>query len=43
MMPEAQELAGKTALITGPAKGMGRAITLALAGEGADVIDIRTG
>ena len=31
MMPEAQELAGKTALITGPAKGMGRAITLALA------------
>ena len=38
MMPEAQELAGKTALITGPAKGMGRAITLALAGEGADVI-----
>jgi 3-oxoacyl-[acyl-carrier protein] reductase len=32
------ELTGKTALVTGPAKGMGRAITLALAAEGADLV-----
>ena len=31
------ELAQKTAIVTGPAKGMGRAITLALAGQGADL------
>ncbi|MEM8664378.1 MAG: SDR family NAD(P)-dependent oxidoreductase, partial [Pseudomonadota bacterium] len=29
------ELSGKTAFVTGPAKGMGRAVTLALAHEGA--------
>ncbi len=32
------ELVNRIALITGPAKGMGRAITLALAHEGADVV-----
>lgn len=32
------ELAGKTAFVTGPAKGMGRAITLALAKEGASLV-----
>lgn len=32
------ELAGKTAFVTGPAKGMGRAVTLALAAEGADLV-----
>lgn len=32
------ELQGKTALVTGPAKGMGRAITLALASEGANLV-----
>lgn len=32
------ELAGKTAFVTGPAKGMGRAITLALAAEGANLV-----
>ncbi|MEO1105230.1 MAG: SDR family oxidoreductase, partial [Pseudomonadota bacterium] len=31
------DLAGKTAFVTGPAKGMGRAVTLALAAEGADL------
>lgn len=31
------ELAGKTAIVTGPAKGMGRAVTMALAREGADL------
>jgi len=31
------ELAGKTAFVTGPAKGMGRDVTLALAREGADL------
>ena len=31
------ELAGKRAVVTGPAKGMGAAITLALAREGADL------
>jgi NAD(P)-dependent dehydrogenase (short-subunit alcohol dehydrogenase family) len=37
-MAKSPELAGKVALITGPAKGMGRAITLLLASEGADVV-----
>ena len=32
------ELSGKTALVTGPAKGMGRAISLALAAEGANLV-----
>ena len=32
------ELAGKVAFVTGPAKGMGRAVTLALAREGADLV-----
>jgi 3-oxoacyl-[acyl-carrier protein] reductase len=32
------DLSGKTALVTGPAKGMGRAITLALASEGANLV-----
>lgn len=32
------ELAGKTAFVTGPAKGMGRTISLALAAEGANLI-----
>ncbi|MDR3493521.1 MAG: SDR family oxidoreductase [Ancalomicrobiaceae bacterium] len=32
------ELAGKIAVVTGPAKGMGAAITLALAKEGADLV-----
>ena len=32
------DLEKKTAFVTGPAKGMGRAITLALAKEGANVI-----
>lgn len=32
------ELIGRTALVTGPAKGMGAAITLALAREGADLV-----
>lgn len=32
------ELAGKTAFVTGPAKGMGRAVTLSLAREGADLV-----
>lgn len=32
------ELAGKVALITGPAKGMGAAITLGFAAEGADLV-----
>ncbi|NNE83963.1 MAG: SDR family oxidoreductase [Alphaproteobacteria bacterium] len=32
------ELSGKTAFVTGPAKGMGRAITLALAREGASLV-----
>ena len=32
------ELAGKTAFVTGPAKGMGRAITLELAKEGANLV-----
>jgi NAD(P)-dependent dehydrogenase (short-subunit alcohol dehydrogenase family) len=32
------ELKGKAALVTGPAKGMGRAITLALAAEGANLV-----
>ena len=31
------ELVGKTAFVTGPAKGMGRVVTLALAREGADL------
>lgn len=31
------ELLGKKAIVTGPAKGMGRAVTLALAREGADL------
>ena len=30
-------LKGKTAIVTGPAKGMGAAITLALAREGVDL------
>jgi 3-oxoacyl-[acyl-carrier protein] reductase len=32
------ELAGRIAIVTGPAKGMGAAITLALAREGADLV-----
>ncbi|MDR3375781.1 MAG: SDR family oxidoreductase [Ancalomicrobiaceae bacterium] len=32
------DLAGKIAVVTGPAKGMGAAITLALAKEGADLV-----
>ncbi len=32
------ELAGKVAFVTGPAKGMGRAVTLGLAREGADLV-----
>lgn len=32
------ELAGKTAFVTGPAKGMGRAITLELAKQGANLV-----
>lgn len=32
------ELAGRNAVVTGPAKGMGRPITLALAREGADLV-----
>ncbi len=31
-------LKGKIALITGPAKGMGRAVTLAFAREGCDLV-----
>ena len=31
------KLAGQTAIVTGAAKGMGRAISLRLAGEGADL------
>ncbi len=32
------ELAGRIAIVTGPAKGMGAAITLALAAAGADLV-----
>jgi 3-oxoacyl-[acyl-carrier protein] reductase len=32
------ELAGRIAIVTGPAKGMGAAITIGLAGEGADLV-----
>ena len=32
------QLKGKVAVITGPAKGMGRAVTLAFAAEGADLV-----
>lgn len=32
------ELAGRIAIVTGPAKGMGAAITLALAEAGADLV-----
>src|SRR5579885_1587538 len=32
------EFAGKVALVTGPAKGMGSAITLMLARDGADLV-----
>jgi 3-oxoacyl-[acyl-carrier protein] reductase len=32
------ELQGKTAFVTGPAKGMGRAISMALASEGANLV-----
>ena len=31
------DLAGKVAIVTGPAKGMGAAVTLALAREGVDL------
>ena len=34
----AKELAGKTALVTGASRGIGRAISIALAGEGATVV-----
>ena len=32
------QLAGRVVLITGPAKGMGRAVTLAFAHEGAHLV-----
>ena len=37
MSPGRFDLDGRTALVTGPARGLGRAIALALAGAGADV------
>ncbi len=36
--PSAQRLAGKTALVTGSARGIGRGIALCMAEEGADIV-----
>jgi len=36
--PSAQRLAGKIALVTGSARGIGRGIALCMAEEGADIV-----